>query len=194
LQNNSQSSPTNKATVAESILTVEEAPSAPLDSLRDTSSDAVTKPVATEPTVSTQDGTNQMDETEVRVTPALGPSTSGDRSDGAITTPRENTPDKPRTHKRKRTAGISTKATKLQYLAQQRANRRTQKQADNAAKDKREQPPLNLNEIQKEQIACQITNHLITWKQTGAIPKDKAARQTILAEGRNLVIIEGVLC
>ena len=32
------------------------------------------------------------------------------------------------------------------------------------------------------------------WKQTGAIPKDKVAQQTILAEGHNMVIIERVLC
>ena len=65
---------------------------------------------------------------------------------------------------------------------------------DTRAKEKTKSTIIDLSEIQKEQTLCRITSHLLSWKQTGTIPIDKVAQQTILAVGRNLVIIEGVLC
>jgi hypothetical protein len=57
-----------------------------------------------------------------------------------------------------------------------------------------EQVSAALNNLREAQDKCHVTHKLLKWKSTGNVPKDKAMCRIILAEGRNLVVIDGILC
>jgi hypothetical protein len=57
-----------------------------------------------------------------------------------------------------------------------------------------EQASAALNNLREVQDKCRVTHELLKWKSTGNVPKDKAMCRIILAEGCNLVVINGILC
>ena len=153
LQSDTLSNPAAKPAVMEPISTIEGAPSIFLNNLQDIPSNPVIAAVVMDSVPSVQDTVDQIEETEeIETTPAAESPISTNKGSDTIATPSEGIQDKPKMGKQKRTSSMSTKATKLQYLTQRRANCQMQKQADNSAKDEREQPPIDLSEIQKEQL------------------------------------------
>jgi hypothetical protein len=108
---------------------------------------------------------------------------------------------------------IAKKAVKLVYKAQLQHSNRLQKKysgdvlplttVDQLASTAANQPDsiktgeqasAALNNLCETQDKCRVTHELLKWKSTGNVPKDKAMRRIILVEGRNLVVIDGILC